>query len=133
MHRSRLTGICRFDLHRSLRRRFPMSCRCASCGRLHTRSEVLAMVAHLGLEVVDPTQQRIADEEERVRARLRSAGIPIDLSDTLSERDAARFFNRSPRTLREWQANGEITNVHIGRTPRYRVQDLVAYLVKQAA
>jgi hypothetical protein len=52
----------------------------------------------------------------------------VPLPELLTEPEAAEIFRLHPRTLRNARLSGQLTYVRIGRSVRYTVPDLHAFL-----
>jgi excisionase family DNA binding protein len=49
----------------------------------------------------------------------------------MTEAEAARFLRTSVRKMRRLRANNEIRFTRVGKTPMYRLSDLIEYLDRQ--
>jgi hypothetical protein len=69
------------------------------------------------------------DQLEHLRVDVARRGIRVTVAGLLRVADAARFLDRSPKTLRNWRAAGDgPTHTAIGGLVYYSLQDLVAFV-----
>jgi excisionase family DNA binding protein len=55
-------------------------------------------------------------------------GFEVPLPELLTESEAARVLRLHPRTLRKARSSGSLTHIRLGRSIRYTIADLNAFL-----